>query len=551
MEAWDPAQPEQRERFRAWKKEHHVVQAGTAEEFLVVSVPQELKRDSDEGLENQHRPLIQDGETPLLTGSQSGEEAEKFGASIKGASGSRQWYGGACVTQTLPGVRSEAWDSSVRMKEEMLDAELRHPPFGKFCSGKADGPHEAPRHSGNLSTQCLNSQQDLSDTDLIKLPMEAKDKGDGKANLLGDEQARAKLEKCHQSGRPQQVELKERLLGNDLGNILLFNERGEVSGNQQGAERCLKYHAGRTAKQAFLCKEGEPRLLEPTTEGEILSYRRKQMGTNCGESLGPSIDLPKNCKMPMGETCYECSYCGKISSCRAHLLKHERIHTGEKPYDCTVCGKSFSRKESLTIHERIHTGEKPYRCSDCGKSFNKKSALSIHWRTHTGEKPYECAECWKNFSTSSHLIRHIRVHTGEKPFKCSYCENSFSQRSDRVIHEGTHTGEKLYKCSECEKCFISMSNLSHHKWTHTGEKPYKCSECGKSFSKSSNLTEHKNIHTGEKLYRCSSCEKSFISSSNLINHKKVHIGERPHPCLACGKRFSRRSRLMQHKRTHI
>ncbi|XP_062978659.1 zinc finger protein 397-like isoform X2 [Elgaria multicarinata webbii] len=212
--------------------------------------------------------------------------------------------------------------------------------------------------------------------------------------------------------------------------------------------------------------------------------------------------------------------------------------------------ESFVERSDLAAHNRSQPVEKKYKCLDCGRHFGQQSHLITHKRIHTGEKPYMCLECRKSFRRRAHLVEHERIHTGEKPYKCPECEKGFCDRSSFNMHTRIHTGEKPYKCPDCGKCYSRHTSLTDHQRTHTGEKPYKCLQCEKCFSGRSNFNAHKRIHVEEKPHKCGDCGKTFTRLSNLTDHKRTHTGEKPYKCKECGKGFSCSSLLIKHNRNH-
>ncbi|XP_053147404.1 zinc finger protein 397-like isoform X2 [Hemicordylus capensis] len=437
--------------------------------------------------------------------------------------------------------------------------------------------------------------------------MEAKQKSDGEAHLLGDRQVAENKEepqshldkarwdlfqvsKMENMSRCQQGPVRHK--GNNPGQRKekLIWEKGGMSDTSLNTsafqETLYKEKHSRTSSDSAKNFSQTPEHLEhwkmqaeeKTRQcidgGTSFSWKTavqlKSMqtgeepsrGTDCGNSLSRSTP----CRIPAGEKPHKCSECG-------HSFSQSSDLTGHGLYICSNCGKSFISSSVLGKKERtltgekqnkapeskggslqpsdLQTGEKPYTCSDCGKTFSFRSSLVRHQRLHTGEKPYKCLDCGKKFSQSSNLLNHQRIHTGEKPYSCTDCGKSFSNSSSLTSHERTHRGEKPYKCTSCGKNFSCNSVLRIHERIHTGEKPYECTECGKSFSRREFLIGHQRTHTGEKPYECPDCGKSFSQRSNLINHQRSHTGEKPFECSDCGKRFSHKASLLKHERHHI
>ena len=57
-----------------------------------------------------------------------------------------------------------------------------------------------------------------------------------------------------------------------------------------------------------------------------------------------------------------------------------RCHVGETPYECEYCGKAFLTNSEKCIHERTHTGQMKYECDQCGSRFKFKMERDNHKR---------------------------------------------------------------------------------------------------------------------------------------------------------------------------
>ncbi|XP_060093724.1 oocyte zinc finger protein XlCOF22-like [Heteronotia binoei] len=280
---------------------------------------------------------------------------------------------------------------------------------------------------------------------------------------------------------------------------------------------------------------------------------------NCSDQTQYDIDLQKH-------PAHNCLQCGKSFHCGEELIAHQRIHIGEKLYCCSDCDESFSEKSSLLQHQSSHHSEgepmiyaesgkslldgKVHKCFLCGKCFKCRSHLLLHQTTHAEEKPFECLECGKRFQRSVDLRGHQRIHTGEKPFECSVCGKRFTQSGNLQRHRRTHTGQKPFECSECGKSFKWQGHLQRHQRTHAGEKTSEFSDCGKSFSRSGDLQQHPRTHRAENPFECLACGKTFTCKGQLQEHQRIHTGEKPFECSECGKRFRWSVNLQQHQRIH-
>ncbi|XP_053147364.1 zinc finger protein 271-like isoform X2 [Hemicordylus capensis] len=414
-----------------------------------------------------------------------------------------------------------------------------------------------------------------------QLLAEAKQEGDGSADLLGDgwlsenesEEQKPLVENSEQMGplRAPPETAKE----SD------FLHPGEADGNRCAAERQNGNNKD-TGGDPFVLSKMVHKRDDASTQQDENQVKYDECGESvgrslhlthesthaeenpykcwhCGQSFSSSSDLVTHERTHVGEKLYKCSHCGESERThtgqKPHKCSHcgntfgwnsqEGIHTGEKPYTCSECGKSCSQRSDLLKHQRTHTGEKPYKCSVCGKNFRNSSGLKVHQRIHTGEKPYKCSHCGKCFSWSSHFISHVRIHTAV----CSYCGKSFSQKSDLVEHERSHTAEEAFACFACGKNFDLSSELVTHVRTHK-EKPFECSVCGRTFRNSLQRIAHQKVHTGEKQHKCSHCGKCFSQRQSLIIHERIHTGEKPHKCLVCGKNFRNVPNLKSHERIH-
>lgn len=205
----------------------------------------------------------------------------------------------------------------------------------------------------------------------------------------------------------------------------------EMPGSPQGSESYLEKHPGKTAKQVFLCKEGDQSFHQRTFQEIIDNCQTGNAGTNQENAPSQGSSLSKDHEMHWKEDLHECLYCGKVcrntsylivhlrtqEGCRqrfSHLLGSKKTHVRKGHYDCSECGKCFSSSSSLRKHQKKHSGEKLYSCSQCGKCFSQRYVLWKHKKTHAGEKLHACSDCGKGFHCKSSLSAHQRAHTGEK-----------------------------------------------------------------------------------------------------------------------------------------
>nr|XP_028576043.1 zinc finger protein 883-like isoform X2 [Podarcis muralis] len=543
MEVHEPPGPGPGERLDAGRGKPHICQIGATREFLTGTAPQPVKQEPNEqGWEGQWPGFMEtlpapqsQRKTQRLLEPTSGEGAEGFQVSFEGAEGSLEHRGGD-MSSTRLGLSRESLDSSVKVKEEILeDEDTVSSYFKEFTGQRAMEAPEMP--PGSVEDVAADYSKLISNPVKGQIPLEVKEEGCGEASLLGQE-----WESVKEAFPLKQIDTSGISLETAKGVFFLGDEVDEMPAVQESKQ---EYRQWTMPEYRLLCEEGNSDSCKGSFQDKFLRHEAIQMDSECGKNFCQDVDLTKNQKM-----LYTCTFCGKIANRRADLLVHERTHTGEKPYKCSECGKSFNTTSYLTKHKRIHTGEKPYKCSECGQSFCQKGNLVSHVRIHTGEKPYKCGECGQSFSQRKILGKHQRIHTGEKPYKCLECGQSFSQASHLLTHRRTHTGEKPHKCSDCGKSFNQKGDLVIHKRKHTGQKPYECSECGKSFSTGYQFINHKRLHTGEKPYTCSECGQSFNWKSNLITHRRIHTGEKPYVCSICRKSFSDKSSLTKHLRTH-
>lgn len=93
-------------------------------------------------------------------------------------------------------------------------------------------------------------------------------------------------------------------------------------------------------------------------------------------------------------------------------LKRQKksTHTESKPFQCPFCLKRYTTKAHLIDHERSHTGERPYHCEICNKRFMRITTKNTHLKIHTKEKPYACPYCNYPFSEPGNLKAHLRIH---------------------------------------------------------------------------------------------------------------------------------------------
>ncbi|XP_048345297.1 zinc finger protein 24-like isoform X2 [Sphaerodactylus townsendi] len=474
------------------------VQHKTVQEVLTGTVPQQIKEEPDEGLEQCWEAQWQEFlKTPhpewrhsQLSHSVLEANLKLIQASFKGAADASQWPTGEWLAQTLPDLLGEAQqacknlDSSQTVKVEILDKkdtislEMRRQSFRQFSYHESEGPRKICQQLQELCHQWLSPEKHTKEQILHLLILEqfltilpwemqnwVRERGPetcAEAVVLAEDFLLMLQEPEGQE--PKTPELLEEAFSSalksepdplDAVQIPLSVETGLLGDN----------HVLENEEDTF-------HLQKP--ESEPIDFRGISMEKAKGKFfLSPEIEeIPGSQRGPekqqesylwrMAEQAFLCKdgqHGFHESPFQERTEKSQRISTGVefekslhqslddqkrrmRKFKCSYCGATSNIRANIVVHERIHTGEKPYSCLTCGKSFSRKSTLVRHKRTHTGEKPYECSVCGKSFSIRCNLLRHERVHTGEKPYHCTYCGQSFSRRLLLVIHERTHTGEK-------------------------------------------------------------------------------------------------------------
>ena len=67
---------------------------------------------------------------------------------------------------------------------------------------------------------------------------------------------------------------------------------------------------------------------------------------------------------------YSCKHCGKVSSSKGNLKKHEVLHLSVKPWQCKICNCNFNQARDLKAHQmQKHSGERPHICKVNRSSF--------------------------------------------------------------------------------------------------------------------------------------------------------------------------------------
>ena len=83
-------------------------------------------------------------------------------------------------------------------------------------------------------------------------------------------------------------------------------------------------------------------------------------------------------------SCWQCSVCQKVLSCKSHLKLHMERHAAIRKYSCDHCTKSFKTKDDLQKHQKTYLNPLRLECEYCKKIFNKHVNLKRHLRLHTG-----------------------------------------------------------------------------------------------------------------------------------------------------------------------
>lgn len=101
-----------------------------------------------------------------------------------------------------------------------------------------------------------------------------------------------------------------------------------------------------------------------------------------------------------------CEHCGQVFQSNATYLSHVKgIHEVHQPLQCDICKDWFKSRDSLRSHMTYVHIQGPQTCQICGKTSTNRKSLLKHQLIHVESRKdrYKCIVCGKGFRDNTKL----------------------------------------------------------------------------------------------------------------------------------------------------
>ncbi|XP_067951058.1 zinc finger protein 652-B-like [Watersipora subatra] len=186
-----------------------------------------------------------------------------------------------------------------------------------------------------------------------------------------------------------------------------------------------------------------------------------------------------------------CELCNFVSEHGYVIKRHMYRHSAEG-CTCEICGKTYKDQYILKMHVKmVHSpAEVLYQCEFCSKRFTRKAHLKRHARTHNTNKAFGCPHCDYRGCERSDVTKHMLVHEAPK-LVCEVCGKTFRHQKNKDLHMKRHNGQRDFKCGVCEFFGYTFTDIRKHiERRHSEWKNTLCEKCGTRFKSNASLQAH-------------------------------------------------------------
>ncbi|KAJ6627762.1 Zinc finger protein [Pseudolycoriella hygida] len=133
-----------------------------------------------------------------------------------------------------------------------------------------------------------------------------------------------------------------------------------------------------------------------------------------------------------------CEHCGQVFHSNATFLSHVKgVHETHEPLQCDICKDWFKSRDSIRSHMTYVHIQGPQTCQICGKVSTNRKSLLKHQLIHVEARKdrYKCIVCGKGFRDNTKLKEHSYIHSGvTDAYSCNFCGKNFRFGSSLSAH---------------------------------------------------------------------------------------------------------------------